>query len=160
MPGMSRLFAIAAGAFGARAYARKVVREYIRELVRVRLRAALWITASQLVLLAITAAAVHRLGDPFAGRLLGSAVVWLLIAFNIGRFVTGTLPDIAEARRHLAGPWGYVIRVLLGISVARALVEMELFVLSLCLLLGLYARFSVSTAFRLLDPWRQLLSGW
>jgi hypothetical protein len=149
-------------AFGARAYAREVVREYIRELVRVRLRAGLSITASQLVLLAITAFSVHRLGDPLAGRLVGSALVWLLIAFNATRFLTSTVPDIAQARRRIAGPWGHVIRGLLGISIAKELVEMELVILALCLILGLYVRFGVSSIFHLLEPWRQLvaLNGW
>jgi hypothetical protein len=47
---------------------------------------------------------------------------------------------------------------LLGISIAKVLVEMELFVLAVCLVLGLYVRFGVSTTFHLLGPWRELLA--
>jgi hypothetical protein len=159
---LARLVSIGAGGFGARAYAQRFVREYIRELVRERLLAGLVITVSQLVLLGVTAFGVRRLGHPLGGRLLGSALVWLLIVFNLTRFVTGTVPEIAEARRRLAGPWGYVVRGLLGISIAKELVEMELLVLALCLVLGFYVRLGVSSAFHLIEPWRQLLAlnGW
>ena len=155
---MSRLVALLTGAFGVRAYARDFVREYIRELVRERLRAGLAITFTQLALLTATAFGVQRLGNPLGGRLLGSALVWILIAYNLHRFVTNTLPDVAEARRHLAGPLGYVVRGLLGISIAKELVEMELFVLAVCLVLGLYVRLGVSSTFHLLAPWRELLA--
>jgi hypothetical protein len=47
---------------------------------------------------------------------------------------------------------------MLGISVAKELVEMELFVLALCLILGLYVRLDVSSTFQLLGPWRELLT--
>ena len=155
---MSRLFLIAIGAWHARAYARDFVREYIRKLVRDRLRAALVLTISQLGLLAGTAFTVRSLGDPLAGRLLGSALVWFLIVFNVNRFFSETVPEIAEARRHLAGPLGHVIRGMLGISVAKELVEMELIVLAVCLVLGLYVRLGVSSTFNLLAPWRELLA--
>jgi hypothetical protein len=155
---VSRLVFLFAGAFSARTYARDFVREYIRELVRKRLRTGLVITATQLALLAVTAFAVHRLGDPLAGRIFGSGLVWTLIAYNVNRFFTNTVADIAQARRHLSGPLGYVVRDLLGISIAKELVEMELFVLAVCLVLGLYVRFGVSSTFHLLAPWRELLA--
>jgi hypothetical protein len=155
---LSRLVVLAAGTLSARAYARDFVRAYIRRLVRDRLRTGLFLTCSQLALLAVTAFSVHRLGAPLGGRLLGSALVWVLIAFNLTRFVRSTLPDIAEARRHLAGPVGYVVRGILGISIARELVEMELFVLAVCLILGLYVRLGVSRTFQLLAPWQELLA--
>jgi hypothetical protein len=155
---VSRLVVLVAGAFGVRSYARDFVGEYIRELVRERLRAGLAITFTQLGLLAATAFAVQRLGNPLAGRILGSALVWVLIAYNAHRFVTNTVPDIAQARRHLSGPLGYVVRDLLGISIAKELVEMELFVLAVCLVLGLYVRLGVSSTFHLLAPWRELLA--
>jgi hypothetical protein len=155
---LSRLALVVSGAFSARAYARDYVREYIRELVRERLRAGLLITATQFALLAATAFAVRRLGDPLGGRLLGSALVWVLIVYNLARFFRSTVPDIVEARRHLSGPVGYVVRGVLGISVARELVEMELLVLAVCLILGLYVRFDVSGTFHLLKPWRELLA--
>jgi hypothetical protein len=155
---VSRLVVFVAGAFGVRAYAREFVREYIRRLVRERLWSGLTITVVQLALLAVTAFAVHRLGDPLGGRIFGSALVWLLIAYNAHRFLTNTVPDIAEARKHLSGPVGYVVRDLLGISIARELVEMELFVLAVCLVLGLYVRLGVSSTFHLLGPWRELFS--
>ena len=154
---VSRLVVLAADAFGVRAYARDFVREYIRELVRERLRAALLSTVAQLGLLAATAVAVHRLGNPLGGRLLGSALVWTLIAYNLNRFWTNTVPDIAQARKHLGGPLGYFLRDLLGISIAKELVEMELFLLVLCLVLGLYVRLGVSSTFHLFAPWRELL---
>jgi hypothetical protein len=153
-----RLFLLGAGGWSARAYARDYVRAYIRRLVRDRLRTGLSLTISQLALLAATAFTVHRLGSPLYGRLAGSALVWALVVFNANRFLTSTLPDIAEARRHLAGPLGYVVRDMLGISVAKELVEMELFVLAVCLLLGLYVRFGVSSTFHLVAPWRELLA--
>ena len=153
-----RLAVLAAGGFGARAYARDYVRAYIRRLVRDRLWTGVSLTLSQLALLAATAFTVHRLGHPLYGRLAGSALVWALVVYNANRFLTSTLPDIAEARRHLAGPIGYVVRDLLGISVAKELVEMELFVLAVCLLLGAYVRFGVSSTFQLLAPWRELLA--
>jgi hypothetical protein len=53
---------------------------------------------------------------------------------------------------------GYLVRDLLGISIARELVEMELFVLAVCLVLGLYVRLGVSSTFHLLAPWRELLA--
>ena len=90
--------------------------------------------------------------------MFGSALVWVLIAYNATRFFTGTIPDIAEARRHLSGPSGHGVRVLLGISVAKELVEMELLVLAVCLVLGVYVRFGVSSTFHLLDPWRELVA--
>ena len=155
---VSRLVVVVASAFGAREYARNFVREYIRRLVRERLRTGLVITATQLALLVLTAFGVHRLGDPLGGRLLGSALVWILIAYNANRFLTNTVPDIAEARRHLSGPLGYVVRDFLGISIAKELVEMELFVLAVCLVLGLYVRFGVSSTFHLIAPWRELLA--
>ncbi|HWE22423.1 MAG TPA: hypothetical protein VG496_00660 [Myxococcales bacterium] len=155
---LSRLLIVAAGAFSARAYARDFVREYIRKLVRERLQTGVAITLVQLGLLAVTAVAVKELGNPLGGRLFGSALVWILIAYNVNRFFSSTLPDIAEARRHLSGPLGYVVRDLLGISIVKELVEMELFVLAVCLLLGLYVRFGVSSTFHLLAPWRELLS--
>ena len=151
------MFLIATGAWHARAYARDFVREYIRKLVRDRLRTALVLTISQLGLLAGTAFGVRCLGEPFAGRLLGSALVWFLIVFNLNRFFSETVPEIAEARRHLAGPVGHVIRGVLGISIAKELVEMELIVLAVCLVLGLYVRLGVSSTFNLLAPWRELL---
>lgn len=154
---LSRLLLLAAGALGARLYARNFVREYIRGLVRERLRVALAITALQFILLAVTAFGVHRLRDPLAGRLFGSALVWVLIAYNATRFFTGTVPEIAEARRHLSGPSGQVLRVLLGISIVKALVEMELVVLAVCLILGVYARFGMSSVFHLIDPWSELI---
>lgn len=147
-----------AGLWTARAHARDFVREYIRRLIRERLWSALWITLLQLALLAATAFAVQRLGHPLAGRLLGSALVWALIAFNLLRFVRETMPDIAEARRYLGGPVGSVVRGVLGISIARELVEMELFILALCLILGLSVRFGVSSTFQLFAPWRELLA--
>jgi hypothetical protein len=56
---------------------------------------------------------------------------------------------------------GYVVRGMLGISIVKELVEMELFILAVCLLLGLYVRLGVSSTFQLLAPWRELLSiGW
>jgi hypothetical protein len=155
---LSRLVLLLTGTFSARAYARDFVGEYIRRLVRERLRAGLVITVTQLALLALTAFVVHRLGDPLAGRIFGSTLVWVLIAYNVNRFFTSTVPDIAMARRHLSGPVGYVIRDLLGISIAKELVEMELFVLAVCLVLGLYARFGVSSTFHLLAPWRELVA--
>jgi hypothetical protein len=109
-------------------------------------------------LLAGTAFGVRCLGEPLAGRLLGSALVWVLIAFNLHRFFNETVPEIAEARRHLAGPLGHVIRGMLGISVAKELVEMELIVLAVCLVLGLYVRLGVSSTFNLFGPWRELLA--
>ena len=154
---LSRLALVSAGLFGARVRAREFVRAYIRRLVRERLRSGVFITLGQLGLLAATALCVHRLGDPLAGRLLGSALVWALIAFNVARFVRETVPEIALARRVLAGPVGYVVRGILGISIARELVEMELCVLALCLLLGLSARFGVSSTFQLVAPWRELI---
>ena len=158
---LSRLVFLVAGTWSARAYARDFVRAYIRRLVRDRLRTGLFLTVSQLILLAFTAYGVRRLGHPFAGRLLGSALVWLLIAFNLTRFVMNTVPEIAEARRHLAGPLGHVVRGMLGISIAKELVEMELFILAVCLVLGLYVRLGVSSTFQLLAPWRELLAnGW
>ena len=155
---LSRLVVVVAGAFSARTYARDYVRGYIRRLVRERLEAGLAITATQLALLAATAFTVHRLGNPLMGRLLGSALVWILIAYNLNRFFSSTLPDILGARRHLSGPVGYVVRDLLGISIARELVEMELFVLALCLALGMYVRFGVSSTFHLIAPWTELLA--
>ena len=148
----------AAGAFGARSYARDYVRGYIRRLVRDRLATGLSLTVAQLAILAATALAVQRMGHALAGRLFGSALVWSLIAFNVQRFLRSTLPDIAEARRHLAGPVGYVVRDLLGISIARELVELELFALAVCLVLGLYVRAGVSSTFQLVAPWRELLA--
>ena len=47
---------------------------------------------------------------------------------------------------------------MLGISIAKELVELELFVLAVCLLLGLYVRLGVSSTFQLLAPWRELLA--
>jgi hypothetical protein len=155
---LSRLVFVVAGGFGARAYVRDFVRNYIRQLVRERLQTGLIITAIQFGLLAATAFGVHRLGNPLGGRLLGSALVWFLIAYNVARFFRSTVPDILEARRHLSGPWGYVVRGLLGISIARELVEMDLFVLAVCLILGLYVRFGVSSTFHLLKPWAEVLS--
>jgi small-conductance mechanosensitive channel len=90
--------------------------------------------------------------------LFGSALVWFLIAFNVARFFRSTLPDIVEARRQLAGPLGYVVRGVLGISIARELVEMELVILAVCLLLGLSVRFGVSSTFHLVAPWQELLA--
>lgn len=156
---LSRFMLVLTGTFSARAYARNFVRDYVRTLVRDRLRTGLLITGTQLALLAITSFAVHRLGDPLGGRLVGSALVWVLIAYNIHRFLTNTVPDIAAARRHLSGPVGYVVRRFLGISIARELVELELFVLAICLILGLYVRFGVSSTFNLFAPWRALLAG-
>src|SRR5918912_1864233 len=152
---LSRLVFLVSGVFGARTYARDYVRGYIRRMVRERLRTGVAITAAQLALLAATAFTVHRLRDPLAGRLVGSALVWILIAYNLNRFFTSTSPDILEARRHLAGPLGYVVRDLLGISIVRELVEMELFVLTICLALGMYVRFGVSSRFHLLGPWTE-----
>jgi hypothetical protein len=37
-------------------------------------------------------------------------------------------------------------------------VELELFVLAVCLLLGLYVRLGVSSTFQLLAPWRELFA--
>jgi hypothetical protein len=153
----SRLFVIATSAWSARAYARDFVSAYIRRLVRERLQAGLFLTVSQLALLATTAVTVRRLGNPLGGRLIGSALIWVLIAFNLKRFLRSTLPDIAEARRHLAGPVGYVVRVRLGISIAKELVEMELVVLAVCLVLALYVRLGVSSVFQFVAPWRELL---
>jgi len=155
---LSRLLILGLGALGARMYARNFVREYIRELVRERLRIALATTTAQFVLLAVIAVGVHRLRDPLAGRLFGSAVVWALIAYNATSFFTSTIPDLAEARRHLSGTSGQALRVLLGISMVKALVEMEVLVLAVCLVLGTYARLGVSSTFHLLDPWRELLA--
>ena len=149
---------VSAGTWIARACARDFVRDYIRRLVRDRLFGGVVTTLSQLALLAATGFSVHRLGDPLAGRLLGSALVWLLVAFNATRFLGDTLPEIAQARRHLAGPLGHVIRDVLGISIAKELVEMELFVLAVCLVLGLSVRLGVSSTFQLLAPWRELLA--
>jgi hypothetical protein len=154
----SRLVFVVAGTFSARTYARDFVRNYIRKLVRERLQTGLITTAIQFALLAATAYGVHRQGNPLAGRLLGSALVWVLIAYNVTRFFRSTVPDIMEARRHLSGPWGYVVRDLLGMSIAKELVEMELFVLAVCLILGLYVRFGASSTFHLLQPWSELLA--
>src|SRR5216683_861888 len=128
---LSRLILLAAGAWSARAYARDFVRAYIRQLVRDRLLTGLFLTVSQLALLAATAFCVRRFGDPLGGRLLGSALVWLLIAFNVTRFVRNTLPE---------------------------LVEMELVVLAVCLVLGLSVRLGVSSTFQLLAPWQEFLA--
>jgi len=157
---VARMILVSVGTWIARACARDFVRDYIRKLVRDRLFTGLVITVSQLALLAATAFCVHRLGDRLSGRLFGSALVWVLIAFNATRFVGETLPEIAEARRHLAGPWGHVVRDVLGISIAKELVEMELFVLAVCLVLGLSVRFGISSTFQLLGPWRELLAIW
>ena len=138
---VSRLLFLGATTWSARAYARDFVRDYIRRLVRER-----------------KVFTVHRFGNPLGGRLLGSALVWFLIAFNLARFVGSTLPDIMEARRYLAGPLGHVVRGMLGISIAKELVELELFVLAVCLLLGLYVRLGVSSTFQLLAPWRELFA--
>src|SRR5690349_14000384 len=113
---LSQVFLLFAGGWSARSYARDFVRGYIRRLVRDRLLTGVLLTVSQLGLLAVTAFCVHRFGDPLAGRLVGSALVWLLIVFNVNRFFRSTLPDIAMARRQLAGPAGYVIRSVLGID--------------------------------------------
>ena len=155
---LARVILAAAGTWIARSCARDFVRDYIRKLVRDRLFTGVVTTVSQLALLAATAFSVHRLGEPLAGRLFGSALVWLLIAFNVTRFLGDTLPEIAEARRHLAGPLGRVVRDVLGISIAKELVEMELFVLAVCLVLGLSVRFGVSSTFQLLAPWQELLA--
>jgi hypothetical protein len=155
---LSRMVLLVAGGWSARAYARDFVRAYIRRLVRDRLLTGLLLTVSQLALLAATAFCVRRFGSPLAGRLFGSALVWLLVAFNVIRFLTNTLPDILQARRQLAGPLGYVVRDMLGISIAKELVEMELVVLAVCLVLGLYVRLGVSSTFHLLAPWQELLA--
>ena len=155
---LSRLVLLVAGGWSARAYARDFVRAYIRRLVRDRLRTGLFLTGSQLALMAATAFCVRRSGDPLGGRLVGSALLWFLIAFNVTRFLRSTLPDILEARRQLAGPAGYVVRGMLGISIAKELVEMELVILAVCLVLGLYVRHGVSSAFHLLAPWQELLA--
>ena len=55
---------------------------------------------------------------------------------------------------------GYVVREMLGISIVTELVEMELFVLAVCLVLGLYVRLGVSSTFHLLAPWQELLAIW
>ena len=154
----ARMILVSLGTWIARACARDFVRDYIRRLVRDRLFGGVVTTVSQLALLAATAFCVHRLGDRLSGRLFGSALVWLLIAFNLSRFVGETIPEIAEARRYLAGPLGHVIRDVLGISIAKELVEMELFVLAVCLLLGLSVRLGVSSTFQLLAPWQELLA--
>ena len=154
----ARVILVSLGTWIARACARDFVRDYIRRLVRDRLLTGLVTTVSQLALLAATAFSMHRLGNPFAGRLFASALVWILVAYNVTRFIGETLPDIAEARRHLAGPLGHVIRDVLGISIAKELVEMELFVLAVCLVLGLSVRFGVSSTFQLLAPWQQLIA--
>jgi len=155
---VARLIVVSLGTWLARACARDFVRDYIRRLVRDRLFGGVVTTLSQLALLAATAFCVHRLGDRLSGRLFGSALVWLLIAFNVTRFLGETLPEIAEARRHLAGPLGHVVRDVLGISIAKELVEMELFVLAVCLVLGLSVRLGVSSTFQLLKPWQELLA--
>jgi hypothetical protein len=155
---VARLILVSLGTWIARACARDFVRDYIRRLVRDRLFGGVVTTASQLALLAATAFCVHRLGDRLSGRLFGSALVWLLIVFNVTRFFGDTVPEIAEARRHLAGPLGHVIRDVLGISIAKELVEMELFVLAVCLVLGLSVRLGVSSTFQLLVPWQELVA--
>jgi len=155
---LSRAVLLVAGGWSARTYARDFVAAYIRRLVRDRLRTGLFLTVSQLALLVATALCVRRFGDPLGGRLLGSALVWLLIAFNVTRFVRNTLPEIVEARRQLAGPLGHVVRGVLGISIAKELVEMELVILAVCLVLGLSVRFGVSGTFHLLAPWQELLA--
>jgi hypothetical protein len=155
---LSRLVVVVLAALAARRHARDFVRGYIQKLVRVRLRSALTITVAQIAALAATALVVHRCGDPLAGRLVGSALVWFLLAFNLVRFFGSTLPEIVEARRYLAGPAGYVIRGMLGISVARELIEMDLLVLAVCLIVGLDARLEVSSAFHLVAPWQELLA--
>jgi len=155
---LSRVVLLVGGAWSARAYARDFVRAYIRRLVRDRLLTGLFLTVLQLALLAATAFCVRRFGDPLGGRLFGSALVWLLIAFNATRFVRNTLPEILEARRQLAGPLGYVVRGMLGISIAKELVEMELVILAVCLVLGLSVRLGISSAFHLLAPWQELLA--
>src|SRR5215470_8010643 len=154
----ARMILVSLGTWIARACARDLVRDYIRRLVRDRLFGGVVTTVSQLALLAATAFCVHRLGDRLSGRLFGSALVWLLIAFNLTRFFGETIPEIASARRHLAGPLGHVLRDVLGISVAKELVEMELFVLAVCLVLGLSVRLGVSSTFQLLKPWQELLA--
>jgi len=157
---LSRVVLLSSGGWSARADARVFVRAYIRRLVRDRLRTGLFITGSQLVALGATSFCVRRFGAPLGGRLFGSALVWFLIAFNLGRFLRTTLPEIMEARRYLAGPVGYVVRGMLGISIARELVEMELVVLAVCLVLGLSVRFGVSGTFHLFAPWQELLIRW
>src|SRR5207237_8711743 len=112
---------LVAGGWSARAYARDFVRAYLRRLVRDRLLTGLILTVSQLALLAATAFCVRRFGNPLAGRLLGSTLVWLLIAFNVTRFFRSTLPDLAEARRHRAARAAYVVRGVRGISIAKEL---------------------------------------
>jgi len=154
----ARVILVSLGTWIARACARDFVRDYIRRLVRDRLFGGVVTTVSQLALLAATAFCVHRLGNPLGGRLLGSALVWVLIAYNATRFFGDTVPEIAEARRHLAGPLGHVIRDVLGISIAKELVEMELFVLAICFALGLSVRLGVSSTFQLLAPWQEFLA--
>src|SRR5215510_133595 len=154
----ARVILVSLGTWIARACARDFVRDYVRRLVRDRLFGGVVTTVSQLALLAATGFCVHRLGDPLAGRLLASALVWVLIAYNATRFFGETVPEIAEARRHLAGPLGHVIRHVLTISTAKEPVEMQLFVLSVCLVLGLSLRLGVSSTFQLLGPWRELFA--
>jgi hypothetical protein len=154
----SRLVVVLLATLAARAHAREYVRGYIQKLVRVRLRSALVIAIAQVAALAATAFVVHRCGDPLAGRLVGSSLVWLMLVFNLVRFFGSTLPEIVEARRYLDGPAGYVVRGMLGISVARELVELDLVLLAVCVVLGVHARLHVGSAFHLLAPWQELLA--
>src|SRR6267143_466971 len=86
---------------------------------------------------------------------LESMLAWLS---RLVLLVAGGWSARAYARRQLAGPFGYVVRGLLGISIAKELVEMELFILAVCLVLGLYVRLGVSSTFHLLAPWQELLA--
>jgi len=89
--------------------------------------------------------------------LVGSGLVWLS-SRSRDPFRQEHPPRHCGSRRQLAGPFGYVVRGLLGISIAKELVEMELFILAVCLVLGLYVRLGVSSTFHLLAPWQELLA--
>ena len=147
---------VALGVAGARTLARHVAREYVRSLVRLRLRQTLLIAAVQLAVVAAVYGVLRAGFDGWALRLAASAVVWGLIAFNAVRFCFGTVPELLAIRRTLRGSRGYAWRYLLGASVAKVLVELDLILLMAGVILAITARANLSSAFHLTAPWLEL----
>ena len=140
----------------ARLLARKAARAYVRQLIRKKLRRNLLLVCVQAAILSTAYGLVVLTSESLGARLVASAALWAVAAYNLAHLITHTIPALLKLRRWLRGLPGFALRHVLGVSIAKMLVETDVLVLGACILLGSLGRWGLGTRLSLWRPWAEL----
>lgn len=132
--------------------AKDFTREYIRRRVKHGFVAGLAQVLFQIVLLlgALLLVVVH---PTLFSRLVASALLWAITAFNLYRFFMNTIPELRAVRKTLRSKTHHALKYFLRISIATELMQWNLLLPTLCLATAVLTRSAIGTNVSYFAPW-------